>query len=134
MGIRLKSTHIGESIEMLELALQIQNATKQGEWQLLLNPTVAGTFTYAGETDSAVEIAKGATANTVTGGTLLEAGYAFSTGSPGGGSGEHKDFTSNRRHLGAAIDGTVDEMVLVFIPRGGTTSANVEAIMSWQEL
>lgn len=134
MGIRIAAADIGSSVELLEINLQIQNASKQGEYRLILNPTVSGTFTYVAETNSTVEIARGASTNTVTGGTIMENAFAFSSSAPGGGSGEHKDFTTNRRHLGFAIDGTADEIVLVFIPRGGTSGVEVEGCMTWQEL
>lgn len=53
------------------------------DWFLLKNPTVAGTPVFAAETDSVVEIARGATANTVTGGTYLYVGNRPENGGGG---------------------------------------------------
>ena len=66
VGMRLKSTHLAQSVDLLSASLQLHSATDQCEWMVLFNPTVADTFTYNGENNSAIEIARGATANTVT--------------------------------------------------------------------
>ena len=44
-GIRLKSTHVGAVVKMLNTTLQISTASELVEWTLRLNPTTAGTFT-----------------------------------------------------------------------------------------
>jgi hypothetical protein len=133
IGIRLKSAYIGEVISIEEINVQIENQSKDGEWLWILNPTVADTFTYADYANSAVQIAKGATANTVTGGTRMEGGYAQST-SGGGGSGGVIGNIENGIHLGAAIDGTLDTMVLCWVCRGGTSGAVMEGAIAWREL
>jgi len=65
IGIRLKSNYIGETIDILETAIQLHTASHKVEYILKFNPTVAGTFNYVAETNSAVAIARGATANTL---------------------------------------------------------------------
>jgi hypothetical protein len=77
---------------------------------LLQDPTVAGTFTYSGLTDSCVEYATGATANTYIR-RNAERSVALS---PRGGL------------LGAAIDGTPRELVLCAQP----FSANLDILAS----
>lgn len=133
IGIRLKSTHIGDVVRIQRMALQIQSASENIEWLWILNPTVAGTFTFNDQTNSSVQIATGATANTVSGGTSITGGYAEST-SGGGGSGGVTSPIPNALLLGSAIDGTVDEMVLCFRPIGGVSAADVEGSITWREL
>ena len=130
VGLRLKATHLGATIQMLQAVIQIQTSSEFIEWVLLFNPTVAGTFTYSNLANSAVQKALGATANTVTGGTNIGGGYA-ETGNQGGGSGGAN--LLSEQALGAAIDGTVDEIVLAFRPIGGVSAANVEGALVWRE-
>ena len=112
---------------------QIQTSSEKGEWIWMLNPTVAGTFTYADQTNSAAQIARGATANTVTNGIYMGGGYATSD-SGGFGSGVASSSLENARTLGAAIDGTPDTMVLCWRPIGGSAGHEIEAGISWREL
>jgi hypothetical protein len=133
IGIRLKSGYIGESVDLERVAIQIQDASNTGEWLVILNPTVAGTFTYNDQTNSAVQIATGASTNTVTGGVRVDGGFAESS-SGGGGSGSGQEEVRNAIRLGAAIDGTVDEIVLCWMPNGGTSGHEVEGSIHWREL
>jgi len=133
VGIRLKSTHLDMTVRILNMAIQLHTASHFCEWQIILNPTVAGTFTYSGITNSGVEAASGATANTVTGGTILSGGY-LESGSGKGGGGSDSSEIQNALRLGSAIDGTVDEVVLCAIPRGGASAVDVEGALFWREL
>lgn len=95
------------------------------EWQLILNPTVAGTFTYADLTNSFVQTALGATANTITGGTILDGGFAQSDA--------HIDVEVNTTlHLGATIANVPDSIVLSVRPL--SINANIQASLAWREL
>ncbi|RKZ11038.1 hypothetical protein DRQ25_00835 [Candidatus Fermentibacteria bacterium] len=134
MGIRLKSNYIGATIKLLNTAIQIQTATDKIEWVLKFNPTVASTFAYSGLSNSAIEVAKGVTANTVTGGIDITGGF-LETGNPATGAAKslEKDL-KNALLLGSLIDGTVDELVLCVRPIAGSTSVSVEGSMSWNEL
>jgi len=134
LGMRLKTNYIGMSIKVLNTALQEQQGSKKIEWVLLLNPTVAGTFTYADESRSAIQIARGATANTVTGGFRLAGGYLESGGNQSGNAGSTGKGIENALQLGSLIDGTRDEIVLCVRPIGGTSGADVEGALTWQEL
>ncbi len=134
LGIRLKANYIGASVKQLNAALQIQSGTDRVEWMLIFNPTVAGTFTYADEALSAVQIARGATANTVTGGYKMAGGYVESGGSQTGSAGSGSAGLDTAILLGSLIDGTVDTIVLCVRPIGGTTSVQVEGSMTWREL
>lgn len=129
VGVKLKSTHIAERIDIINVSLAEHAGSKDLEWVLLLNPTVAGTFTYANETNSAIMTATGASTNTVTGGTAITGGH-FSSAQKGGSTGTSID---NAIRLGAAIDGTVDEIVLCARPIGGSTNTDVEGSITWRE-
>ena len=125
IGIRLKSAYIGLDVFLENLSLLATTTNDQAHWELKLNPTVDGTFTYSGQTNSGVEIATGANTNTVTLGTDIDGGY-FSTALP------ISPTIPNARRLGAAIDGTVDEIVLTCTPI--TNNITVEASLTWREL
>lgn len=134
LGIRLKSNYIGTTINLLSAAIQIQSASHQIEWVLKLNPTVAGTFNYADKLQSAIQVAKGATANTVTGGYDITGGFAESGGAQAGNSGSEDRGIHNAIRLGSLIDGTRDTMVLCIRPIGGSTAVEVEGSMVWREI
>ena len=133
VGIRLKSTHLGAEIRILKTELQIQTGSDSGEWILLFNPTVAGSFTYSDLTNSAVQTAIGATANTVTGGTEITGGFLQST-SVGNGSGSVSGAIDSALLLGSKIDGTVDTIVLCFRTNAATASPEVEGSLTWKEI
>lgn len=133
LGIKLKSSYLDAAVRLKSLGVQIQSTTKMGMWELRLNPTVGGTFTYSNQTNSAVQIAKGASANEVTGGTVLETGFAFSS-SDGGGAGTSSQEIGNTRNLGASISGTADTLVLCFKPLNGSNAVKVEGFLNWREL
>ena len=124
IGIRLKSACIGATIELERLSM-LAEGNDDFEWSIVWNPTVAGTFTYGNETNSCVETATGATANTVTGGYLLDSGYIDSASALNASLG-------NALILGSAIDGTVDEIVVCARPLG--TNAAIQATLTWREL
>jgi hypothetical protein len=110
-GIRLKSTDLTTTILMEKVSIII---TSSGafEWLLLWNPTVAGTFTYSDLNDSSVQHATGTSSNTVTGGYQIDQGYGASSGTGGSAAGTAGGDLKNALHLGAAIDGTRDTIVL----------------------
>ena len=66
IGVRLKSTHLDLMAIPLALSMLCETVNDFYEWMLLMNPTVAGTPTWTAKTNSAMEVAKGATANTIT--------------------------------------------------------------------
>jgi len=133
IGIRLKSTHIAETVDVEKVAIQIQDGSNTGEWIVILNPTVTGTFNYTGETNSGIEVGLGTGAPTVTNGVRLDGGFAQSS-TGGGGSGGGTEAVLNAIRLGAAIDGTVDEIVLCWMPNGGTSAHEIEGSIHWREL
>ena len=108
VGIRLKSTYI--DISVLPEYFSILSLTNDSyRWSLRLNPTIAGTFTYGDLTNSSIQYATGATANTVTGGTVIDSGYGSL------GTAIDRKFVTSLR-MGSTIAGTVDELVLCVTP------------------
>ena len=129
MGIRLKTTHFDSVIDILNFDY-LAETNDPALWELVLNPTIgAGTFTYTDVTDAAVQISVGnqtaGTSPTATGGTTLASGYVSGNGSINVG-------LDSAIKLGAAIDGTRDEIVLVITP----ITAGLDAYVSytWREL
>ena len=126
LGIRLNSVNIGTLVDVLTLSLL--SATNDNVlWEVWLNPTVAGTFTYSSVTNSGVQIAKGATngSNTVTSGTLLDSGYLVSSSSV-------RLSIENAIRLGMSIAGTLDEIVLTANPL--STNLDIYGAITWREL
>ena len=106
IGYRLKTTNYCTTVIPQNISIACPTA---GDflWQLRLNPTVAGTFTYADVTNSGIQKAQGLAANTVTGGFVLASGYSTALIS---------NITLGVESIlrpGVAIDGTRDEIVLV---------------------
>lgn len=134
LGIQQKAGFIGAAINLVDTSIQEQAGAKQLEWMLLLNPTVAGTFTYTGEPQSAIQVARGATANTVTGGFRLGGGYLNSAGNAGGGAGTTATALNNAIRLGATIAGVRDTIVLCVRPVAGSSNTDVEGSLTWREL
>lgn len=132
LGMRLRSAYIGTTIKLIDFSLLESTGSKELEWLLLLNPTVADTFTYTGQSQSAIEIAKGVTANTVTGGYCLGSGL-FSSGSVNVSGGTSKDL-SNAILLGSTIAGVVDSIVLCVRPVEGAVNTDIEGTITWREI
>lgn len=131
-GIRLKSTNLDETINILNVATQVQSASDDLEYILIFNPTVAGTPSWSNETNSSVQTATGATANTVTGGTYITGGYVAS-GNAQNASGSIAQEIPNALSIGSAIDGTPDE---IWLCARALTNVNtlVEGSITWREL
>lgn len=125
IGIRLKTSYLGMSIKIIDMSMLVEN-NNNFEWILILNPVVAGTFTYVDESLSGVQIARGATENTITGGYKIAGGFvSVST----------RNVANNLENallLGSSISGVRDEMVLCARPLG--SNANVRGGFTWREL
>jgi hypothetical protein len=128
VGIRLKSTNLDAAVDLIEFDY-LAETNDRALWELRLNPTVTGTFSYTGITNSSVEVSVGnqtaGTAPTVTGGTILASGYVEQNG------GRRIQIDSAIK-LGAAIDGTPDEIVLCVKPIDQGLDAY--ASFNWREL
>lgn len=114
-GIRLKTTTLNLELDITNVST-ITTSNQAYEWLLILNGTVNGTFTYA-DADHHVQEATGITANTntVTGGTILCGGYGTTEASV-------QTPVDVAVKLGAAIDGTRDEILLCVRPIQNNTN------------
>jgi hypothetical protein len=131
IGMRLKSTHLGATIKLKDISVAEHQGSNHYEWMLLFNPTVANTFTYGNETNSAIQTVLGGSTNTVTGGFEIAGGFASSAQKGGTTIAEDID---NVLRLGAKIDNTPDEIVLCVRPVGGTSGLDIEGSIGWREL
>lgn len=124
MGIRLKSTHLDSNVSLVEAELFGSTNNDTFEWQVVLAPTVAGTFNYVGLTNSAVEVATSVgDANTISGGTILRAGYGSSAAA--------REIDLAFQSLGSAIDGTPQAIVLVHYAISGNQT--IRGTLNWSE-
>lgn len=131
LGVQQKAEYTSTTINLVDTSIQEQIGGKQLEWLLLLNPTVAGTFTYTGEPQSSIQVARGATANTVSGGYRLGGGF-LSSGDKA--AGDVSTALNNAIRLGSTIAGVRDTIVLCVRPVAGSTNADVEGSITWREL
>lgn len=123
LGIRLKTTHLDNVVKVKNFNI-IATTNDDFEWQLVLNPTVGGVFTYADETNSPVQTATGSAATTITGGTRVGGGYGRSGDVAG-------NILESLYYIGSQIDGTRDEMVLCV--RSVSPNADFLAGWTWSE-
>jgi len=91
-------------------------------------------FTYSDEDNSTVQTASGTATSVVTGGTVITGGFLESGGNAGGRAGVESSGVQNAIRLGAAIDGTVNTIVLCVRPINGSTGIDIEGGISWREL
>lgn len=135
MGLRLKSTHTDITVDMLKTSIQIQTGTDKIEFLVLINPTVAGTFTYSSvDSESSLEKAIGVSANTVTGGTILDGDFLESGNNASGNAGTGGGDVDNAIKLGVSLAGVSDTIVLCARPIAGSASVDVEGGIKWREL
>lgn len=115
-AIRLKSNYLDVSVipESVNVVIGTNDAFK---WELHLNPSINGTFTYNDLTNSSVQFAQGTTANTIATDGLIIARGAGSVTSRG----DTSDLQTALR-IGSTIAGTRDELVLVIQPFGANLS------------
>ena len=108
VGVKLKAAFSGVDARPLHISA-LADTNNTFEWLLILNPTVAGVFTYGDEAGTPFQAARGALANTVTNGTILAGGYVERRG-------DIEVHISSQVALGEDIDGTQHEIVLCVRP------------------
>lgn len=128
IGLRLKAAEIDEQVDLVSFSM-LAETDNDFEWQMVFNPTVAGTFTYSDVPNGSCQTAIGATANTVTGGTVISGGFTNAAKQAGASASDDLD---NALRLGVAIDGTLDEVVLCVRPL--SDNADIQASLTWREV
>ncbi len=124
LGIRLKADHIDAMVLTSSMSM-LSETNDNFEWIIILNPTVADTFTYGDETNSVIQTAKGATANTVTNGIFIDGGFTAQKEGV-------TNLIPNALHLGSTIAGVPDEIVLCVRPL--SSNADIQGALTWKEL
>lgn len=128
MGLRLKTTHLGVTLQQLGVSLY-SSSNSAFRFRLLFRPTFnnPGSITWTDETNSGVQYATAVnTVTLATEGTVLDAGYM---------SAQVRQVILNLQNAlrpGAAYDGTRDELWLVATPK--TNNSSLDAALSWREL
>lgn len=126
VGMKLQSGRLDAAVRSVAISGLATTVNDLFELFILLNPTVAGTFTYTDYQSSAVQVATGAATNTITGGTRIG-----DTSYGGNRTGAAESDVANALGLGSDIDGLVDEFVLCITPLSNGT---FNGAMTWQEL
>lgn len=128
MGLRLKQAY--RNIRVEEQSVNILATTNDDFlWELRINPTVAGTFTYNDQANSALQLALGDTVanpspNSVTGGLIIQSGLGS------GNSGVSGVLRSSLR-LGSTIAGVPDALVICISPL--TTNLDITGSVNIKE-
>jgi hypothetical protein len=124
-GIRQMTGYLDSEIEILQTDVFVTTSDSL-RWTLRLNPTIAGSTTFAqSAANSAAETATGGTSNTVSGGTIIAAGYA-SQASPA------REIGQTTLHLGSTLAGVRDQLWLCVTPL--TNNLSVHAAVTWREV
>jgi hypothetical protein len=108
LGVRLKNTHFDVQTELQTISF-LGTSNDDYRWEIIVNPTITGAFTYNGVTNSSLEFAIGLGTPTVTGGYIIASGYARQTTSiniP----------VNNLIKLGSSLAGVADTVVLTLTP------------------
>lgn len=139
IGIRLGSSYLDATVQVLGVNLFVETAASEIEWILFwgggANPlTIGGTFTYSAQTESSIEFATGGSATSISGGVQIAGGHVVSGSPSSGGKGLDSTEVANSLLLGSKIDGTQDEIVLAARGIAGSTSVDLEAGITWREL
>lgn len=127
-GVRLKTNCLGAMVQFTRASI-LATTSDDFYWEFRGNPTVAGTFTFSDAPSSCLQYALGDGSNpsnsTVTGGVVLDSGY-------GSGNSLIQPELVNSQHMGAAIDGTRDTVVLCVSPL--STNLDIYGSISWLEI
>ncbi len=129
LGTRLKSAY--RNITMEEQTFSVLSLTPDDFlWEIRLNPTVSGTFTFNDVVNSSLQLAVGdvsgnPSTNTVTGGTVLY------TGLGNGNSLVTPQLLTSAIKMGSTIDGVMDILVLCVKPL--TSNLDITSSLNIQE-
>lgn len=66
LGVKIRSDRRDTAVRIFETEIVNSSGTDQGQILILKNPTIAGSFTYADKTGTAVQVATGTSSNTVS--------------------------------------------------------------------
>lgn len=129
VGLRQKAAQLDSVLKPVSTSL-VSISNDAFEWQLRLNPAVAGTFVYADVDNSPAQIAigdvtAGESDSQVTDGTIIDGGYGAQRSSVG-------QLVLNALYVGSTIAGVRDTVVLAVSPLNANLS--IAGGMVWREL
>jgi hypothetical protein len=125
-SIRLKDTHLMKTVKPTNISV-LMTTTGNIQWSLQLNPTLSGGLSYVDVKNSAVQFAAGAPSGT----TITERGTTIAKGYISNDLESLVTDINSLYSLGAEIDGTRDELVLVVNPVNA--GQDVLGAISWRE-
>lgn len=125
IGMRLRTGYLNRTINLIDYSVFAETATNY-QYFFTFNPTVDAVGAWTTLTNSAVEYYLGATANTVSAnGERFGGGYAANRADISG-------TLNNARRMGAAIDGTPDEVWLCIRPL--SNNADIQGSIGFRQL
>lgn len=130
LGLRLKSTHLGAFIRLLNFTTYCTSSAEYA-WYVILTPTETGTAaSFSSLSNSSVEYCIGNAGTVLTGGTILYTGVASDTNSS-----RNTALTEMRGDItiGSNIDGTRDTIYLA-IRRLSGGSETFYAALNFQDI
>lgn len=130
IGLRLKADHLGDTVLISSFSLLEVTGGDAYRWSLLWNPTLSGALSYGDIDHSGCQAASGNGTITISDpNVIIDSGYVSSTQQAGGGL---QSEATNALHLGSAIDGTRDQLILAVTPLGA--NLDIYASLNWREL
>jgi hypothetical protein len=125
LGLRLRSTALDAVVDILNLSL-LANTNDWFFWELLINPTIAGTFGFSNYPNSSIQTAIGSSTNTISNpGIRIASKMTQNTDS------SLVNIDSPLR-LGSTINGTSDIIILSITPI--SSNINSFASITWREM
>lgn len=127
-GIQLKTSALDVTVDLVDVDPFVESVNDFFIWRVHLNPTIAGGApTWNDVPDSSIQESTGdGTLNVSAAGTVIASGY---------GSSQSSSFIQiqSARKLGAAIDGTRDQLWLTIEPIQGSTNLNSFGAIIYKE-
>ena len=130
IGIRLTTSGIGTTINILQYQGALFTTLEDAVMQLIFNPTITGVPVWQSLSNSSIEYFEGGSTITVTGGTVISEKFLFSSNNNNGVFTDFSDILLNNLTLGESINGTRDTFILAIRP---ITTLDCGAILQWSE-
>jgi hypothetical protein len=133
LGIRLKTTALGGVVFPRAISL-LNSAGDDYEWLLLMNPTISGSPSWSDEVNMSIQSATGDTSGSPSATSVTALGHVMDGGyiKAGNQAGSLSAPIKCLRRIGAAIDGTRDELWLCVRPL--SSNATILGGMSVREV
>lgn len=125
-GIKLKSTHIDTTIDILTASIIATTSNDEAHWYVAMGGTLTGgSLTFTGLANSSIEYATGDGVIQHSGGTTFDGGFVSNTNT-------FRQQIVNAVRLGSSILGTPQTIYLVLTPI--TNNTIMQTAITWREL